>query len=475
MASVIKKKAKKGTRYLIQLSAGENSKRPEITLGKVTKKEAETAKVNIENLISFHKTGEVIRPVTQDWIAGLPEGLYNRLEQLELVSPRSNRDQPTVKGWTDAYIKMREKDKSTKSDTVRKLENVARRLSVFFKNVKLDRISVYDAKMFKSYLLGEVGLSENTARKHIAISRQFFNAAIDKGLIKNNPFRGQPVTIRPNQNRFFFITSKMARQVLNACPDTQWRLIFGLARWGGLRCPSEILRLKWQDIDFEHNQFTVHASKTAHHIDGGIRTVPMFPELRPLFQDAFDMAKEGDVYCITRYRDKTTNLRSQMCRIIERAGLQPWPKLFQNLRSTRETELFKMTNGNIKAVCSWIGNSPAVAMKHYAQVTEADLQEAAKMTLLDDAEKSMQNSMQTTAEQDRTEPHKSNTGSDVSPYECDTKKEKTKACDSVRNAGNWAGLDSNQRRLTPMGLQPIPFSHSGTDPNERSDFTDQKP
>ena len=29
----------------------------------------------------------------------------------------------------------------------------------------------------------------------------------------------------------------------------------------------------------------------------------------------------------------------------------------------------------------------------------------------------------------------------------------------------WAGLDSNQRRLTPMGLQPIPFSHSGTDPN----------
>ena len=29
---------------------------------------------------------------------------------------------------------------------------------------------------------------------------------------------------------------------------------------------------------------------------------------------------------------------------------------------------------------------------------------------------------------------------------------------------DWAGLDSNQRRLTPMGLQPIPFSHSGTDP-----------
>jgi hypothetical protein len=29
----------------------------------------------------------------------------------------------------------------------------------------------------------------------------------------------------------------------------------------------------------------------------------------------------------------------------------------------------------------------------------------------------------------------------------------------------WAGLDSNQRRLTPTGLQPVPFSHSGTDPD----------
>ncbi len=26
-------------------------------------------------------------------------------------------------------------------------------------------------------------------------------------------------------------------------------------------------------------------------------------------------------------------------------------------------------------------------------------------------------------------------------------------------------MDSNQRRLTPTGLQPVPFSHSGTDPD----------
>ena len=72
--------------------------------------------------------------------------------------------------------------------------------------------------------------------------------------------------------------------------------------------------------------------------------------------------------------------------MIKRAGIEPWPKLFQNCRSTRETELFKMTNGNVKAVCSWIGNSPQVAMTHYAQVTEADMEQAAKMTVLNDGE-----------------------------------------------------------------------------------------
>ena len=55
-------------------------------------------------------------------------------------------------------------------------------------------------------------------------------------------------------------------------------------------------------------------------------------------------------------------------KIIRRAGLKPWPKLFQNLRSTRETEL--ADDFPIQVVCDWIGNTEAVAAKHYLQVTE---------------------------------------------------------------------------------------------------------
>ena len=48
--------------------------------------------------------------------------------------------------------------------------------------------------------------------------------------------------------------------------------------------------------------------------------------------------------------------------------MKPWPKLFQNLRSSRQTELAERYP--IQVVCEWIGNSEAVAAKHYLQVTE---------------------------------------------------------------------------------------------------------
>jgi hypothetical protein len=53
-----------------------------------------------------------------------------------------------------------------------------------------------------------------------------------------------------------------------------------------------------------------------------------------------------------------------MKRIIGKAKVADWPKLFHNLRASREREL--MTQYRLKTVCSWLGNSPTVAAKHYA-------------------------------------------------------------------------------------------------------------
>lgn len=85
-------------------------------------------------------------------------------------------------------------------------------------------------------------------------------------------------------------------------------------------------------------------------------------------------AKHEVSWVIGRVRSNKTNLRTQLVRIIEDAGLKAWPKLFQNLRSTRETEL--MENFPAHVVCAWMGNTPKVAAKHYLQVTDEHFAEA---------------------------------------------------------------------------------------------------
>ena len=449
MASVIKNNTTKGMTYFIQLSPGEHEGRPKISLGKCNKKDAGTAKGYIEKLVRACGTGGAMDTATAKWINRLTPSIRKRLEHLKLLEPLAN-NKVTVAEWVSKYIKRRP---DVKEATRRKWRDVERKLNTFFRKDRLADVTVQQAKAFRVYLQTTVGLAENSIRRQIGISRQFFNDAIDAGVITKNPFKGQPVAVRSNEARFHFVTPEEAQAVLDACPDAEWRLIFGLARFGGLRCPSELLRLKWEDVNFEQDQFTVHASKTEHHSNGGVRTVPMFPELQPLFQDAFDIAKTGQVYCIARSRDNGANLRTHMNRIIKRAGLEPWPKTFQNLRSTRETELFKLT-GNIKAVCTWIGNSPDVALKHYAQITEADQREAVKLSVLNSGKKRVQNPVhvvqnpvQIAAALNCKAPHEVEHEMPENLYFCDDKPEKTKARDSMRDTGFLY-------HMGPLGLEP---------------------
>lgn len=65
--------------------------------------------------------------------------------------------------------------------------------------------------------------------------------------------------------------------------------------------------------------------------------------------------------------------------------MTPWPKLFQNLRSTRETELAETFP--LHVVCSWIGNTQSVVAKHYLQVTDEHFKKALQNPVQYDAAK----------------------------------------------------------------------------------------
>jgi integrase len=132
--------------------------------------------------------------------------------------------------------------------------------------------------------------------------------------------------------------------------------------------------LTWSDVNWAESRLLIHSSKTEHHAGKGTRVVPIFRQLRPYLEQVWDQAEPGAMYVITRYRNENANLRTQLERIIRRAGLNTWPKLFQNLRSSRATELAREFPAHVAA--TWLGHSTLVANKHYWQVTEEDFAQA---------------------------------------------------------------------------------------------------
>src|SRR5262249_46788167 len=298
-----------------------DGKRKTIRLGKVTMKQATAFKVKVEALIGQTITGAVDDEVSR-WLAGLDSETYRRLVAVGLAKPREC-DGQTLGALLDGYVAGRKAD--AKPRTLINLDQARKRLGTFFGADKpLPDLTAADAEEFYRWQLAE-GLAPNTVRRTCGRAKQFFRYAVRKRLLPSNPFTDLKTTVGSNPERKFFVTAEAARKVLDACPDAEWRLIFALCRWGGLRCPSEVLALRWRDIDWERSWFTVRSTKTEHHGGKGRRVVPIFPELLPHLADAFDRAEPGDEYVVTRCRDDRVNLRTQLERIMERAGLAPWP------------------------------------------------------------------------------------------------------------------------------------------------------
>jgi len=378
-----------GTRR-IQFAGGDGRRRT-LRLGKATLKQAQTVRLRVEQLVTASLLGHPLDEETSRWLAGIDDALHARLAAVGLVKPRAG-ERATVGAFVDAFIAGRP---DVKPHTRLNLKQVRRWLVNYFgENRDLRAITPGDAEDWRAFMLNE-GLGENTIRRHVGRARQIFKSAIRRGLVRGaNPFEGLAATVRADKARQFFVTTEVTKKVIDACPDAQWKLMVALSRYGGLRCPSEHLSLKWTDVDWERNRVRVPSPKTEHHEGKDSRMIPLFPELRPYLLDVFEQAAEGSEYVITRYRERYGNLRTHFMRIIRKAGEQPWPKPWHNLRATRQTELAERYP--IHVVCAWLGNSRAVAQEHYLQITDAHFERALRERAQGTGEQATQNATQYT-------------------------------------------------------------------------------
>ena len=371
------------------LFKGPDGKRKSIRLGRIPKRSAESVKQHVEHLLSCKLAGLAFNAQTSEWLNRIDQSLRNKLAKHGLVSLKEHVVGLKLSDHIAAY---RDRISHLKPSTKAHWNHTFRNLGAFFdQDPPIAEITAGDAKDFQTYLRNgnarasrngklpkSKPLAVNTVAKRISNCKTLFKDAISRKLIDSNPFEGLRGTVRSNPDRDYFITLEESIKVLEACPNAEWRLIFALARFGGLRVPSEIVGLKWEHIDWANNRFLVLSPKTEHHEGKKDRLVPMFGDLKPFLEEQFELAVPGSEFVITKHRCTNVNLRKSLLRIIERAGLVAWPKLYHNLRATRATELVRDYPAHV--VAAWLGHSVRIASEHYLQVTEDDYKKAAQNT-----------------------------------------------------------------------------------------------
>ena len=353
-------------------------KRQTIRLGKLPKKIAESVKLKIESLLAAKIAGHPIDSQTAGWLAELGDSIHEKLAKAGLVE---RREKVAVIEWTvgsflELYFgTLGQQKRMTGLNYAR-----ARRLleEFFGKERRLDSIHEGDADDYKAWLLAPTkdrkAFAPASASVDLRRARQFFKAAVRRRLIDRNPFEEVRCGSQANPARKHFVSKETIEAVLAACPNDEWRLIFAFARYAGLRIPSELEELKWSDVNWERNRITVRVPKKAHLSGHEERIVPIFSELRPYLEQAFDAAEPGAVYVVPRARGGR-NLRRYAEQVLERASVPKWPKLFVNCRASREIELLEAFPAHV--VFAWLGHTAAVARSHYLQTTDADFDRAA--------------------------------------------------------------------------------------------------
>lgn len=368
---------KDGNRIILFMNSQEQRKT--IYLGKATMKEAQTFKTKIERILGAQLANTEVDSETSRWLGELPDKMHKRFLKKGLTTPRKSKEILTL----SVLLKRFDDSAVVKASTHAAYAQTFKSLKTHFPDdPAVSSITARDADNWRADMSevkeGKKTLATATISKRVHIAKTIFRKAVRWGVVAANPFAELRAGSQCNPERGFYVSPEVIQTVLAACPNDEWKAIVALSRFAGLRCPSEITLLRWGDICWDKASMTIRSPKTeGHGADHAIRIVPISPELRPILEKLFLDAEPGTEAVVPRLRCPKMNLRTTLYKIIARAGLKPWPRLFHNLRASCATDWCDTFPGHV--VAGWLGHSPLISAKHYLTTKDAHFNLAAGM------------------------------------------------------------------------------------------------
>ena len=341
-----------------------HNKRQRLRIGAATERQAQEFLLRLESLLQADKLGTPVSLEVAQWLVSIDARLHRKLVAIGLATQRLS----TLGELLDAWLASLKPKTASGSPVVAIVGNLTEH---FGRETRLRAIDDSSRRSFETYL---ARYATATISRRLRMAKQVFGFAMLHRSIVANPFEHVKTTGEVNKAKDFYVTEQIMVRLLTYCTDVELRVILCLVRYGGVRCPSEVMPMEWSQVHWDQDRFTVLSPKTAHH-GHDRRTVPLFPTLRMAMTDLWEQCEPGTALTFPRLQGPHSRLTAKVTDLCRRAGIEPWPRVFDNMRASCITDWLRdlLPNGySLMDLASWAGHSPQTMWKHYAMVSGED-------------------------------------------------------------------------------------------------------
>lgn len=254
--------------------------------------------------------------------------------------------------------------------TSRRDEVIARGLVTAFGERYLFELSNRMAEEYKARRLQE-GVLPATVNREMSCLRHMCNKAVEWGCLNRSPLQGvKQLKELPGRIRYLEVEeverlmAEIDRLPLEA--GRYLRPVVAVALNTGLR-KSEILQLRWRDVDFREKRITVLKTK-----NNELRVIPMNETVARELAGIGRHPESEFVFC-NRRGEPYGNVRKSFDRALKAAGIEDFR--FHDLRHTFASHLV-MSGCNIRTVQQLMGHKDIKMTMRYSHLSKAFLQEA---------------------------------------------------------------------------------------------------
>lgn len=297
---------------------------------------------------------------------------YKHLEQLEL---------PANAMFGEYALEWLERRKTqVELSTFERYDGQTRtHLIPYFGTKKLLDITPRDISEFYAYKAksgradGKGGaLSHTTMRSISSLLRRILQQAVIEGLLMRNPADGIPLQTKSKEREYVFLNKDEANALLKAFEGELIHELVFVTLYYGLR-RSEVLGLRWQDIDFEHDTLTIQhtvvknltiVEKDSTKTASSNATFALIPQVKEVL---LNLRKKQDEYreiCKECYHEtgyvftqedgtmiRPDSLTRRFEQVLKKNKLKPMR--FHDLRHSTASMLFDL-GWDIKAIQTWL-------------------------------------------------------------------------------------------------------------------------